>query len=402
MTRSNTICAMSPLSIRVGLLALLNVCVFGMAALAVPLATEMRLGEHPDRTRLVVELNEQITISHFTLADPYRIVVDMPEIAWQIGDKAHELKGGLVEGLRFGLFKPGQTRLVLDLKAPAVVAKAFVLPPKGGYPYRLVLDLKPQSREAFMRALKPQDARPQISSPPPQMARKTAGDPFVVVLDPGHGGVDPGAISPSGYYEKQLTLAYAKEIRDVLRGQTNIQVIMTRDHDVFVRLRERVAIGRRAKGDLFVSLHADSIANPRVRGGGIYTLSENASDKEAEALAAKENRADIIAGVDLATRDDEVASILIELTQRETMNYSARFANALIPELKQQVRLRRKPHRFAGFRVLKAPDVPSVLIELGYLSNREDESMLRSRKHRSRIAKAIAEAIDAYRKQLGR
>lgn len=401
-TRSNTICAMFLQSIRVGILAMLNVCMFSLAAVAMPLATEVRLGVHSDRTRLVVELSERVEVSYFTLADPYRIVVDMPEVAWQVGDKAHELKGGLIEGLRFGLFKPGQTRLVLDLKAPANVAKAFVLAPKEGYPYRLVLDLKGLSREAFMRSMKPKSAHPQPGAPLPDMKPKAAGDAFVVVLDPGHGGVDPGAISPSGYFEKQLTLVYAMEIRDALLKQPNTQVVMTRDQDVFVPLRQRVAIGRQAKGDLFVSLHADSIDNPRVRGGGIYTLSEKASDAEAAALAAKENRADVIAGVDLAARDDEVASILIELTQRETMNYSARFANALIPELKQQIRLRRKPHRFAGFRVLKAPDVPSVLVELGYLSNRDDETMLRSSAHRDRIARAIADAIGAYRKQLGR
>lgn len=391
--------------LRVGLLTVVNVCLFGAAALCVPLATEVRLGVHQERTRLVVELSEGIEISHFALADPYRIVVDMPEIAWQVGDKAHKLQGGLIDGLRFGLFKPGQTRLVLDLKGPATVAQAFVLPPKEGYPYRLVLDLAPMSRPAFMAALgasRPPPATSRPVSPPPQLTRKKAGDPFVVVLDPGHGGVDPGAISPSGYYEKQLTLAYALETRAELQKLPNTTVVMTRDHDVFVRLRERVAIAREAKGDLFVSLHADSIANPRVRGGGIYTLSEKASDAEAAALAAKENRADIIAGVDLVARDDEVASILIELTQRETMNYSARFANALIPELKQQIRLRRKPHRFAGFVVLKAPDVPSVLIELGYLSNRDDEAMLRSKAHRQRIARAIAASIDAYRKELGR
>jgi N-acetylmuramoyl-L-alanine amidase len=155
-------------------------------------------------------------------------------------------------------------------------------------------------------------------------------------------------------------------------------------------------MARAAGADLFISIHADSIANRRVRGGGIYTLSENASDKEAAALAAKENRADLIAGLNLKGHDDEVTSILIDLTQRETMNYSAKFATALVPELRQLIHMRRKPHRFAGFVVLKAPDVPSVLIELGYLSNRRDERMLTSSKSRAAIAAAIARAVENY------
>ena len=401
----NTICAMLYHLLRVTVLTLLNVCAVAGHAAATPAATDVRLGIHADKTRLVLELSERVEVSHFALADPYRIVVDLPELVWRVDRIAHRLKGGLVDGLRFGLFKPGQSRLVLDLNAPATVADAFVLPPKEGYPHRLVLDLKPLSREAFMQGLRPPTPQVQPSAKPPPSAestRKTAADPFIVVLDPGHGGVDPGAISPSGFYEKDLTLAFATAIRDALSRHPGMKVVMTRDSDVFLRLRERVAVARHADGDLFVSLHADSIANPRVRGGGIYTLSEKASDAEAEALAAKENRADVIAGVNLLSRDDEVASILIELTQRETMNYSARFANALIPELKQHIRLRRKPHRFAGFRVLKAPDVPSVLIELGYLSNREDEAMLRSENHRRAIARAIADAIVGYRQVLGR
>jgi N-acetylmuramoyl-L-alanine amidase len=174
------------------------------------------------------------------------------------------------------------------------------------------------------------------------------------------------------------------------------RVLLTRSRDVFIPLRRRVAIARAAGADLFVSIHADSTANHKVRGGGIYTLSENSSDEETAALAAKENRSDVIAGVNLSGHDDEVASILIDLTQRETMNYSAHFASALVPELRQLIHMRRKPHRFAGFRVLKAPDVPSVLVELGYLSNRRDEKMLTSAKSRAAIATAIARAVNNY------
>ncbi|MBT7288615.1 MAG: N-acetylmuramoyl-L-alanine amidase, partial [Rhodospirillaceae bacterium] len=213
---------------------------------------------------------------------------------------------------------------------------------------------------------------------------------------PGHGGVDPGAIGISGIFEKRVTLAMARQVGKAIQALGRQRVRLTRNRDIFIPLRRRVAIARAAGAELFVSIHADSIANRRVRGGGIYTLSENSSDKEAAALAAKENRADLIAGVNLSGHDDEVASILIDLTQRETMNYSAQFAAALVPELRQLIQMRRKPHRFAGFVVLKAPDVPSVLIELGYLSNRRDEKMLTSPRSRAAIAKAIARSVDNY------
>ncbi|NQV58016.1 MAG: N-acetylmuramoyl-L-alanine amidase [Alphaproteobacteria bacterium] len=218
----------------------------------------------------------------------------------------------------------------------------------------------------------------------------------LVVIDPGHGGVAPGAIGISGTFEKGVTLDMARQIGKAITALGRQRVRLTRVGDVFISLRRRVAIARAAEADLFISIHADSIGNKRIRGGGIYTLSEKSSDKESAALAAKENRADVIAGVNLTGHDDQVASILIDLTQRETMNYSAQFAAALVPELRQLIRMRRKPHRFAGFRVLKAPDVPSVLIELGYLSNRQDERMLTNAGSRAAIAASIARAVDNY------
>ena len=176
-------------------------------------------------------------------------------------------------------------------------------------------------------------------------------------------------------------------------------MVLTRERDYFVRLRGRVAKGRQAGGDLFLSLHADSIKNSRTRGATVYTLSEKSSDAEAAALAAKENRADLIAGVDLANETDEVANILIDLAQRETMNLSARFANVLIEEMRKETKLLRKSHRYAGFAVLKAPDVPSVLIEVGYLSNRIDEGLLRKVSHRRKLARGVVRAVDRYFKQ---
>jgi N-acetylmuramoyl-L-alanine amidase len=218
----------------------------------------------------------------------------------------------------------------------------------------------------------------------------------MIAIDPGHGGVDPGARGISGAWEKDLTLLQARELRRQLLQHGGYRVVMTRDRDVFVRLRERIAIAQRAGADIFISLHADSIADRSVRGGAIYTLSEQASDKEAAALAAKENKADIIAGIDLNDQSRTVAKILIDLRQRLTKNDSVTFAKALVNQLDDSMRLLRNNHRFAGFAVLKAPDIPSVLIEMGYLSNRVDERLLKRARHRQKVATAIVKAIDGY------
>ena len=222
-----------------------------------------------------------------------------------------------------------------------------------------------------------------------------------MVLDPGHGGADPGTIGASGVYEKTVTLATAKELKKILIKSGSYRVVLTRNGDSFMRLSNRVAVARTAAADLFLSLHADAIKKRNVRGASVYTLSETASDAEAAALAAKENKADIIGGVGLEDESEEVTSILIDLVQRETMNLSAGFANLALPELGKHVKILRNGHRFAGFAVLKAPDVPSVLVEMGYLSNRRDERMLANEKGRRPIAEALARAIDRYFAQQG-
>jgi N-acetylmuramoyl-L-alanine amidase len=219
----------------------------------------------------------------------------------------------------------------------------------------------------------------------------------VVVIDPGHGGQDPGAIGASGTYEKTITLMVSRDLKRQLELTGRYRVHLTRDSDVFLRLRDRVQKARDLKADLFISVHADSIGSPDLRGASVYTLSDTASDSEAAALAARENRADIIAGVDLSNESRDVASILIDLAQRETMNRSASFAQVLVGELGREIRLQAvRPHRFAGFAVLKAPDVPAVLLELGYLSNREDESLLKQPAHRRRVALGVQRAVDAF------
>ncbi|HEU0071316.1 MAG TPA: N-acetylmuramoyl-L-alanine amidase, partial [Alphaproteobacteria bacterium] len=221
----------------------------------------------------------------------------------------------------------------------------------------------------------------------------------VVVVDAGHGGVDPGTIGPGGTYEKDVTLAMARQLKQRMEATGRYKVVLSRDSDIFIPLRERVAISRASGAEMFISLHADAIANRNTRGGSIYTLSEVASDKEAESLAAKENKADLIAGMDLSHESREVASILLDLAQRETMNYSARFAALLVNELGKSVRLLSNSHRFAGFAVLKAPDVPSVLFEMGYLSNAAEEKELLRSDYRQKMADGIIRAADRFFKE---
>jgi N-acetylmuramoyl-L-alanine amidase len=218
----------------------------------------------------------------------------------------------------------------------------------------------------------------------------------MVVIDPGHGGADPGAISINGVYEKAITLQVARALREQLLATGRYRVALTRDGDDFVRLRDRVAQAREQGADLFISLHADSLGQANVSGMSVYTLSDKASDREAEMLAARENRADALGGLDLKAETDEVVSILIDLAQRDTLNQSRRVANLLVEEMGKQVRLLPRPHRSAGFAVLTAPDVPSVLIELGYLSNPKDAKMLTQTEHQVRLARSIARGIDGY------
>ena len=367
-------------------------------AVARPTVTAVRIGEHPSKTRFVIELSERVTFQAFTLAAPYRVVVDLPEVDWRL-PKRFVRKGGLITDLRYGLFTNGRSRVVIDVAAPAKITKSFRLDPRGGKGHRLVIDIKRVAAAEFRRGQRPRSmAAPAPGAVPAPLARppRPKGAKTLIAIDPGHGGVDPGATGVSGVREKELMLIQAHELKRKLEATGRFRVILTRGRDVFVRLRKRIAIARAAGADLFISLHADTIANPKVRGGSIYTLSENASDKEAAALAAKENKSDMIAGVDLAGQNREVANILITLAQRNSKNESAKFAKILTAELSKTMRLLRRTHRFAGFAVLKSPDIPSVLVELGYLSNPVDERNLRRHKHRAQVARAFVRAVDSY------
>ena len=382
----------------IGVAVILAIGLAGPATGA-PTVTSARIGQDLGKTRFVLDLSASVRFRTFTLGDPYRVVIDLPQVDWKLAPLGIPA-GGLITAFRYGHFRDGVSRVVLDASGPVEVAKSFILPPAGGQGYRMVIDIRAIGRAAFAsrarRSAPPAGNRAAARGRPLPKPRPGAKPRPVIAIDPGHGGVDPGAIGISGTREKRVTLGHALVLAKRLRATGRYRVVLTRTRDRFVRLRKRVAFARAADADLFISIHADANPSRRVRGASVYTLSERASDAQAAALAAKENKADVIAGIDLVRQSSEVATILIDLAQRETMNESAVFARSLVGALGKVRLLLRNTHRFAGFAVLKAPDIPSVLIELGHLSNRSDERRLLSQKERVRIADAIIGAIDRY------
>lgn len=368
-------------------------------AAELPVATDARLGGDEARTRFVLDLTKRVEVSAFTLADPYRVVLDLPQVMFQLPAKVGETGRGLVKAFRFGLVMPGGSRIVLDATAPVRVEKAFVIDPVDSQPARLVLDLVAIDRDGFLRNIALEN-RPRRSEPPAKIDRDARdADPRpLVVLDPGHGGLDSGTVAPTGDTEKTIVLEFAQQLRDKLEKSGKYRVAMTRTDDRFVPLADRVQLARSRQAALFLSIHADALPHrdSEARGASIYTLSETASDAEAARLAEAENRADVIAGVDLSAEPNDVADILIDLAQRETKAFSANLAHALAKELKATSRLHKHPLKSAGFRVLKAPDVPSVLIELGYVSSSQDLKYLLSDAWRSRAIDSIAQAITTF------
>ena len=384
---------------------LLVILAFAPLAQAEPIAIaqSVHLNVSGDVTQFELELDRDIEFSVFALADPYRVIIDLPEIDFQIPQVAGPLDNVMILAYRFGLFSAGKSRIVIDTVGPVAIADPVIHRPAGERPARLVVELSPISRELFLRdfalngtsqlaALAPKAARTVTPSPEP---RKVNAKP-VIVIDPGHGGIDPGAISKSGVQEKYVVLEFAKHLASRLRSSGAFKVELTRDSDVFVRLDRRRNIAHQYQADLFLSIHADSITTSGVRGATVYTVSDKASDELAAALAAKENRADIIAGVQLEDVSDEVSDILIELARRDTRNRSLDFANFLVSEMSSKIKLNSNPHRSASFVVLKSADVPSVLIELGYLSNRKDTDALRSKSWQTKASSSIISAMERY------
>jgi N-acetylmuramoyl-L-alanine amidase len=364
-----------------------------------PVATDVRLGGDEAQTRFVMDLSRKIDVRAFTLADPYRVVLDIPQVTFALPAKAGDAGRGLIKAFRFGLMMPGGSRLVLDLAKPARIEKAFVVDATVDAPARLVLDLAPTDRESFLRKIA-LDTKAAAETPPRKGEPADSADKRpLVVLDPGHGGIDTGTKGPGGeIMEKTIVLDFAERLRQRIEKTGKYRVLMTRTDDTFIPLGERVHMARNAGAALFVSIHADSLPKKEgdAQGATVYTLSETATDSEAARLAEQENRADVIAGVDLKDEPDDVAGILLDLAQRETKTFSVQFAHRLVSELKGATRLHKNSLKSAGFKVLRAPDVPSVLVELGYVSNKDDLQSLLSDTWRDRTAASVAQAIDTY------
>lgn len=362
--------------------------------------TGIRFGQNGDTTRVVLDMDNKTEPGVFLLANPNRIVIDLPTVGWKASDKVRTQ--GLIGGYRHGLFSADTYRIVLELKGPAVVKKSFHIAPRGGYQHRLVFDIQSSSEARFLKAVEEsREKRRKIrietakANPVTPVKPRNNGKRLIVV-DPGHGGVDPGTLGVLGVNENVIVLRIAKVIKEALEASGRYEVHLTRSTNVYIPHRQRFEVAKRMDADLFVSIHADAIANSKVRGGTIYTLSEKASDREAARLAAKENRSDIIAGLDLASANDDVSNILIDLAQRETMNLSAQFAEILLPEMRNQVKMHKRGHRYANLLVLKSPDVPSILLETGYLTNKEDARLLNSLDGQRRIALALRRGLDKY------
>lgn len=425
------------------ILSLCLLALFGARAGDAATVNGLRIGSHPGQMRIVVELSGSTEFRAFVTADPWRIMVDMPSFGWKVGRIAKPTGSG-VTGIRQGKLKGNTSRIAIDLAKPAVIQSAFMIPATGKTPDRLVIDYKYVTAtvaradlghvfgkvkgapditpSAPALAILPADGNPDpIDEKPargkteettaptlkqadtaPAPAASQRGKPLVVI-DPGHGGIDPGALGANGIYEKVVSLGMAKALKKALEDTGKYRVLLTRENDTYLKLHERVAFARKRKADMFVSIHADSVNRPSVRGASIYTLSEKASDAQTAKLAARENKADLIGGVDISNEDEQVANILVDLVRRDNQNQSKFLANVAVKSMKSGgFRLLENPHRFAGFAVLKAPDIPSVLIELGFMSNAQESAQLSNAGHRAKIAEAIAEGIDSYFAHIGR
>ena len=328
-------------------------------------------------TRIVLDLTNKTAYSVFTLDNEPRLVIDLEASSYNRFDK---FKSKLIKNIRVNNNGKGVIRLVFDLKSTAFIEKNFYLKKNSNNIHRLVIDLKYQNKITTISKKKKKEKKY-----------------FIITIDAGHGGLDPGAVRYN-YREKDITLLAAKELK-ILLVKKGYKVILTREKDIFISLRQRRQIAKKYKSDLFISLHVDSVKKKATRGTSIYTLSDKASDKVTAMLAERENKVDLIAGIDTAKVDNEVFSILLDLQRRDTKNASSSFAEIYVRKIRKNgYRALKRPHRHAGFAVLKSPDIPSVLIELGFLSNPKDARYLSDKKSRARVLKALSEAIDDYAK----
>lgn len=373
-------------------------------------ASAAQLTGDKSKTTFNLVLSKGVKAEIVTLANPYRVIIDMPDVVFQLPAGAGRTAVGLSQAFRYGLFAEGKARIVIDTEGPVAIARADMKSVGEGTALKMSIEIVPMDATAFgggtgaaraaAAAALARQQKPAINEEgeaPPKSRTKP-----LVMIDPGHGGIDPGAIGGTNLYEKTVVLAVAKQLRASLAASGRYQVVMTRQTDVFVSLDQRLKLSREHMPDLFISLHADSIdaknLTQAIRGASVYTLSERASDSLARLMAEKENASDLIAGLESAEGDghDEVRSILIDLLKRETANFSADFSRTLVSRLGKAVPLSREPMRAAAFKVLKQTGSPSVLIELGYMSNDEDEKLMKSDQWQRQVSASIGQAVDHY------
>jgi N-acetylmuramoyl-L-alanine amidase len=349
----------------------------------------------------VLQLDGEPQPRWFQLRAPHRLVIDLPGTRLAI-DPAEATPRGLVSGVHYGKLDDSDSRIVIASKGPFLVEGVDVQANEASPGYRMIVDLVASTEKAFQAALADQMATTGSTQSTPKGDRVVhsgaaeAPKPFTIVIDPGHGGIDSGAEGVSGTLEKTVTLSFAKELKARLEQGGRFVVHLTRDSDVFLRLDERVRVARQYGANLFISIHADTIRYPAIRGATVYTVSDQASDAESAAVAARENLSDELAGMSIEDANHEVSDILMDLVRRETHTFSIRFARTLVDALSNSMELIKNPHRHAGFRVLKAPDVPSVLVELGYLSNAQDETLLKDEAWRAKAVGDVAAAIETF------
>ncbi|OYW13947.1 MAG: hypothetical protein B7X02_01075 [Rhodospirillales bacterium 12-54-5] len=390
---------------------IVSTLLFAASANAQPVISDVQVKTWSDgREVITLQATEPLSVvKQFALSNPDRVVIDMRSATGKTVALPADYDGELMTSLRFGQFNPTTSRLVIETKTPVTLLASKRLT-KG---LSLTLDRADSERATMQSSEKnlsiavpstptsPKTTKPSVVKSPAvaSVAAPTsvANVKPLIVLDAGHGGQDPGASGVHDVHEKHITLAMVKAIRDALQATGRYRVALTRDDDRYILLPERVNIARKQKAAIFISIHADSNPVPEARGLSIYTVSETASDKESQALAERENKSDIIGGLDLNTADKDVANILIDLTQHETATKSLELADALVASMHPKITKLEHTHRFAGFRVLKAPDVPSVLIELGFLSNATDERLLQSDSYRQLVAASVVKGIDRYR-----
>ncbi|WP_421848769.1 N-acetylmuramoyl-L-alanine amidase [Oricola sp.] len=365
----------------------------------IPVALDMRIAGDREVTRIVIEFDRPVEVDQRLLDHPWRLVLDLQKILYGFpGDAADG--SSLISGVRYGDMSEQHSRIIFQMTGPFHVRSVRMRQDRESARHNLVIDLEAASELEFAEAVD----RAFTTSAVVNSAQKrdrlgTAvqpSRPFTVVLDPGHGGIDGGARGAGGTREKDVTLAFARALRERLSEYAGAQVFMTRDTDVFVSLGDRTGFARQHGADLFISIHADYLRRRDVRGATVYTISEKASDAVAAQIAENENLADSVAGIVPDEESNGVADILIDLARRETLGFSVQFARLAIADMKGFARLIKNPHRFAGFRVLKAPDVPSVLLELGYLSNAEDEKLMKDEEWKQGLADRLALAIEKF------